>query len=93
MERDKTPLATMTPDWLNLAIEHRTRYDVYDHGFTRTIPGFNDQINQRTRFFYTAPSRLNIEGFFENSYATKFEVGRLYGCWMSAWDGIRNGVT
>lgn len=50
MESHKTPLAAMTPDWLNIAIEHRTRYDVYDNGFTRNIPGFNDQIHQRTRF-------------------------------------------
>lgn len=50
MEEHKTPLAAMAPDWLNIAIEHRTRYDVYDHGFTKAIPGFNDQIHQRTRF-------------------------------------------
>ena len=52
MEEHKTPLAAMTPDWLNVAVEHRTRYDVFDHGFTRTIPGFNDQIHQRTRFLF-----------------------------------------
>ena len=50
MENHKTPLAAMAPDWLNLAVEHRTRYDVFDNGFTRDIPGFNDQIHQRTRF-------------------------------------------
>lgn len=66
MEEDKTPLATMTPDWLNIAIEHRTRYDVYDHGFTRNIPGFNDQIHQRTRFLMEIrniidPLRLTME--------------------------------
>lgn len=52
MEDHKTPLAAMAPDWLNVAIEHRTRYDVYDHGFTKSIPGFNDQIHQRTRFLF-----------------------------------------
>ncbi len=52
MEEHKTPLAAMMPDWLNVAIEHRTRYDVYDHGFTRAIPGFNDQVHQRTRFLF-----------------------------------------
>ena len=50
MENHKTPLAAMAPDWLNVAVEHRTRYDVFDNGFTKTIPGFNDQIHQRTRF-------------------------------------------
>ncbi|TXI18323.1 MAG: hypothetical protein E6Q62_06935 [Nitrosomonas sp.] len=52
MEEHKTPLAAMAPDWLNLAVEHRTRYDAYDNGFTRNIPGFNDQIHQRTRFLF-----------------------------------------
>ena len=52
MEEHKTPLAAMAPDWLNVAIEHRTRYDVYDHGFTKSIPGFNGQIHQRTRFLF-----------------------------------------
>jgi hypothetical protein len=52
MENHKTPLAAMAPDWLNLAIEHRTRYDVYDHGFTRAIPDGNEQIHQRTRFLF-----------------------------------------
>jgi len=50
MEEHKTPLTAYTPDWLNLAIEHRTRYDVFDHGFTKNIPGFNEQVHQRTRF-------------------------------------------
>ncbi|MBK7365019.1 MAG: alginate export family protein [Nitrosomonas sp.] len=50
MEEHKTPLSAFTPDWLNIAIEHRTRYDLYDNGFTRAIPGFNDQVHQRTRF-------------------------------------------
>lgn len=52
MENHKTPLAAMAPDWLNVAIEHRTRYDVYDHGFTRAIPDGNEQVNQRTRFLF-----------------------------------------
>ena len=66
MEEHKTPLAAMTPEWLNLAIEHRTRYDVYDNGFTRNIPGFNDQIHQRTRFLFEIekiidPFRFTLE--------------------------------
>lgn len=66
MEEHKTPLAALAPDWLNLAIEHRTRYDVYDHGFTRNIPGFNDQIHQRTRFLLEVhkiidPLRFTLE--------------------------------
>ncbi|MBY0498342.1 MAG: alginate export family protein [Nitrosomonas sp.] len=50
MENHKNPLSAITPNWLDLAVEHRTRYDAYDNGFTRAIPGFNDQIHQRTRF-------------------------------------------
>ncbi|MCO6429129.1 alginate export family protein [Nitrosomonas communis] len=66
MEADKTPLAAMAPDWLNLAIEHRTRYDVYDHGFTRAIPDGNEQIHQRTRFLFEIqniidPFRFTLE--------------------------------
>ncbi|HNP50602.1 MAG TPA: alginate export family protein [Nitrosomonas nitrosa] len=66
MEEHKTPLSAMTPEWLNLAIEHRTRYDVYDNGFTRDIPGYNDQIHQRTRFLFEIekiidPLRFTLE--------------------------------
>ena len=52
MEEHETPLTAYTPDWLDLAIEHRTRYEVYDHGFTKAIPtdSDNQQIHQRTRF-------------------------------------------
>ncbi len=52
MEENKTPLAAMMPNWLNVAIEQRTRYEVYDHGFTKAIPGFDEQVNQRTRFLF-----------------------------------------
>ncbi len=50
METHQTPLSAYTPDWLNIGIEHRTRYEAYDNGFTRGIPGDNEQVHQRTRF-------------------------------------------
>lgn len=67
MESHKTPLAAfLAPDWLNVAIEHRTRYNVYDNGFTRTIPDGNDLIHQRTRFLLEVkniidPLRFTLE--------------------------------
>ncbi len=52
METHESPLSALTPDWLDLEVEHRTRYEVYDSGFTRAIPDSSDnqQIHQRTRF-------------------------------------------
>ncbi|GKS69369.1 alginate export [Nitrosomonas sp. PY1] len=66
MEEHKTPLAALMPDWLNVAIEHRTRYSLYDNGFTRNIPGFNDMVHQRTRFLFevfkaTDPLKFTLE--------------------------------
>lgn len=66
MEAHKTPLAAMAPDWLNVGIEHRTRYMAYDNGFTRNIPGSNDLIHQRTRFLFEVqkiidPLRFTLE--------------------------------
>ncbi|HQU99469.1 MAG TPA: alginate export family protein [Nitrosomonas sp.] len=52
MQTSKTPLNDYTPDWLNVAVEHRTRYQLYDNGFTKNIPGFNDTVSQRTRFLF-----------------------------------------
>lgn len=46
MQTSKTPLNDYTPDWLNVAVEHRTRYQLYDNGFTKNIPGFNDTVSQ-----------------------------------------------
>ncbi|HBV21200.1 MAG TPA: alginate export family protein [Nitrosomonas sp.] len=66
MEEHKTPLAAMAPDWLNIAIEHRTRYETFDNGFTSAIPGDNEQIHQRTRFLFEIekildPLRFTLE--------------------------------
>lgn len=52
METHQTPLSAISPDWLDVAIEHRTRYEAYDKGFTSAIPGDNQQIHQRTRFLF-----------------------------------------
>lgn len=52
METSKSPLTDFTPDWLDLEIEHRTRYEGYDAGFVRAIPDSSDNhhVHQRTRF-------------------------------------------
>ncbi|GJL55615.1 MAG: hypothetical protein NPIRA02_27470 [Nitrospirales bacterium] len=42
-------LSAATPEWLDLGIEHRTRYETFDHSFTRGTAGSNQQIHQRTR--------------------------------------------
>ncbi|MDV6343955.1 alginate export family protein [Nitrosomonas sp. Is37] len=63
MENHKTPLAAMAPDWLNLAIEHRTRYEVFDNGFTRAIPDGNEQIHQRTRFLFEVKNIIDWAKF------------------------------
>ncbi len=52
LETHQTPLEAATPDWLILGIDHRTRYEAFDNGFTKSIPGFNDQVHQRTRFLF-----------------------------------------
>lgn len=52
MESHETPLSAYTPDWLDMAIEHRTRYEAYDNGFTSAIPGDDQQVNMRTRFLF-----------------------------------------
>lgn len=52
MESHETPLSAYTPDWLDMAIEHRTRYEAYDNGFTSAIPGDDQQVHMRTRFLF-----------------------------------------
>ncbi|GJL49670.1 MAG: hypothetical protein NPIRA01_08970 [Nitrospirales bacterium] len=42
-------LSAATPEWLDLGVEHRTRYETFDHSFTRGTAGSNQQIHQRTR--------------------------------------------
>ena len=42
-------LSAATPEWLDLAVEHRTRYETFDHSFTHGTSGSNQQVHQRTR--------------------------------------------
>ena len=42
-------LSAMTPDWMDLGVEHRTRYETFNHSFTRGTAGSNQQVHQRTR--------------------------------------------
>lgn len=67
METHQTPLSAYTPDWLDLAIEHRTRYEAYDHGFTSAIPDSSDnqQIHQRTRFLFEINRKEPLSFTFE----------------------------
>jgi hypothetical protein len=43
-------LSAVTPEWLELGIEHRTRYETFNHSFTRGTAGSNQMVAQRTRF-------------------------------------------
>ncbi|GKS69991.1 hypothetical protein W03_19950 [Nitrosomonas sp. PY1] len=66
IEEGKSPFSTLTPDWLKIAIEQRTRYALYDHGVTRSIPGFDDMVHMRTRFLFevfkaTDPLKFTLE--------------------------------
>lgn len=67
METHQTPLSAYTPDWLDLAIEHRTRYEAYDHGFTSAIPDGSDnlKIHQRTRFLFEINRKEPLSFTFE----------------------------
>jgi len=42
-------LSAATPEWLELGVEHRTRYETFNHSFTRGTAGSNQQVHQRTR--------------------------------------------
>ncbi|SEN21280.1 alginate export family protein [Nitrosomonas marina] len=67
MESHQNPLSAITPDWLDLAIEHRTRYEAFDHGFTSAIPDSSDnqQIHQRTRFLFEINRKDPLSFTFE----------------------------
>src|SRR5690606_18588518 len=59
-------LSAATPDWLDLGIEHRTRYETFDESFIRGTAGSNQQVHQRTRVFFGIkdiwdPFRLTVE--------------------------------
>ena len=40
------------PDWVEFNVEHRTRYETFDHSFTQGTAGSNQQIHQRTRVLF-----------------------------------------
>ncbi len=42
-------LSAATPEWLDVGIEHRTRYETFNHSFTRDAAGSNQMVAQRTR--------------------------------------------
>ncbi len=42
-------LSAATPEWLDVGVEHRTRYETFNHSFTRGTAGSNQQVHQRTR--------------------------------------------
>ncbi len=42
-------LSVATPEWLDLGVEHRTRYETFNHSFTKGTAGSNQMIAQRTR--------------------------------------------
>ncbi|HBP88909.1 MAG TPA: hypothetical protein DD706_14580, partial [Nitrospiraceae bacterium] len=42
-------LSALTPEWLDLGVEHRTRYETFDQSFTKGTAGSNQMVAQRTR--------------------------------------------
>ncbi len=42
-------LSAAAPEWMDLGVEHRTRYETFNHSFTRGTAGSNQQVHQRTR--------------------------------------------
>ena len=45
----KKPLASLMPSWLDVQLEHRTRYETFDQSFKKDQAGSDQQIHQRTR--------------------------------------------
>jgi len=45
----KKTLASLTPSWLDVQLEHRTRYETFNHSFKKGQAGSNQQIHQRTK--------------------------------------------
>jgi len=42
-------LSAATPEWLDLGIEHRTRYETFNQSFTKGTAGSDQMVAQRTR--------------------------------------------
>ncbi len=47
--RHTSVLHAFTPSWLDLKVEHRTRYETVNHSFKKGQAGSNQQVHQRTR--------------------------------------------
>ncbi len=45
----KKPLASLTPSWLDVQLEHRTRYETFNRSFKKGQAGSDQQIHQRTK--------------------------------------------
>lgn len=43
------PLASLTPSWLDVQLEHRTRYETFNQSFTNGLAGGDQQVHQRTK--------------------------------------------
>lgn len=50
-------LPALTPEWLDLGVEHPTRYETFNQSFTKCTAGSDHMVAQRTRFL------LGIEGY------------------------------
>ena len=42
-------LSALTPEWLDLGVEHRTRYETFNQSFTKGTAGSDQMVAQRTR--------------------------------------------
>lgn len=45
-------LSAVTPEWMALGVEHRTRYETFNHSFSAGTAGSNQQVALRTRIFF-----------------------------------------
>jgi Alginate export len=65
LTREK-PLDSLVPSWMDVSIEHRTRYETFNQSFQRGLAGSDQQIAQRTRILLGIkdifdPIRLTLE--------------------------------
>jgi len=45
-------LSALTPEWLDLGVEHRTRYETFNQSFTKGTAGSDQMVAQRTRVLF-----------------------------------------
>lgn len=50
-------LSALTPEWLDLGVEHRIRYETFNQSFTKGRAGSDQMVAQRTRIL------LGIKGY------------------------------